>query len=107
MSLEIWLAYLSAVLILMITPGPSQLLMLSNSLGSGFKKSTATAAGDLTANAIQMTIASVGLASILYLSQYTFIVIKWLGVAYLVYMGVKLILRKQPEKMLDQENQKA
>lgn len=107
MTIEIWLAYISAVLILMITPGPSQLLMLSNSLGSGFRRSTATAAGDLTANAIQMTVASVGLVSVLYASQYTFTVIKWLGVAYLVYMGVRLIRRTQSEKMIEQEQAKS
>lgn len=89
MTFQIWLAYISAVLILMITPGPSQLLMLSNSLGSGFKRSIATVAGDLTANSFQMTIASVGLAGILYTSQYTFTIIKWMGVAYLVFMGIK------------------
>ena len=107
MTTEIWLAYISAVLILMITPGPSQLLMLSNSLGSGFRRSTATAAGDLSANAIQMTVASVGLVSVLYASQYTFTVIKWLGVAYLVYMGVRLIRRTQSEKMIEQEQTKS
>ena len=72
MEFQIWLAYISSVLILMITPGPSQLLMLSNSLGNGFKRSIATVAGDLTANSFQMVVASFGLASILYASQYFF-----------------------------------
>lgn len=91
MSLEIWMTYVLAVLILMSTPGPSQLLMLSNSLGNGFRRSIATALGDLSANAIQMIISSVGLIGILYTSQQTFTAIKWLGVAYLLYMGIRLI----------------
>ncbi len=103
MAFEIWIAFIAAVLILMITPGPSQLLMLSNSLGSGFKRSTATAAGDLTANALQMMAASAGLASILYASQYIFLIIKWLGVAYLIYMGVKLILQNQSKNLVNQK----
>ena len=107
MTIEIWIAYVSAVLILMITPGPSQLLMLSNTLGSGFRKSVATIAGDLTANSLQMTVASVGLVSVLYASQYTFTVIKWLGVAYLVYMGIRLIGRTQSEKAIEQEQAKS
>lgn len=107
MEFEIWLAYLSAVLILMLTPGPSQLLMLSNSLGSGFKRSMATAAGDLSANVIQMTVASAGLVSILYASQYTFIVIKWLGVAYLVYLGARLIRRTPSRKVIGEEQPKS
>lgn len=41
MTWEIWLAYLATVLVLMGTPGPSQLLMLSNSLSQGFGTSAA------------------------------------------------------------------
>ena len=63
MNLELWVAYVGTTLVLMITPGPSQLLMLSNSLGNGFHRSLATASGDLTANLLQMVVASIGLAS--------------------------------------------
>ena len=91
MNLEIWMAYIGTVLVLMITPGPSQLLMLSNSLGNGFRRSLATASGDLTANLLQMVVASLGLASLIVKAQVLFIVIKWAGVAYLIYLGVKLI----------------
>ncbi len=93
MFLETWLGYVSAILILMITPGPSQLLMLSNSMAHGFKRSIATAAGDLSANTLQMVVAGVGLVGVLYTSRNTFVVIKWLGVAYLVAMGLRLVLR--------------
>jgi len=79
----------------MSTPGPSHLLMLSNSLSNGFRRSTATAAGDLSANFLQMILASLGLAAILTSSQTTFLVIKWAGVAYLVYLGLKLICSEQ------------
>ena len=50
MTFEVWLSYAGTVLVLMSTPGPSQLLMLSNSINHGFGKSAYTAAGDLTAN---------------------------------------------------------
>jgi len=95
MTVELWIAYVSTALLLMITPGPSQLLMLSNTLGHGFKNSKFTAAGDLTANTLQMILASAGLASLLYASEYTFLLIKWLGVAYLIYMGVRQIVAKR------------
>ncbi len=88
MSAQLWLAYVTTVLILMSTPGPSHLLMLSNSLGNGFKRSLATAAGDLSANIVQMTVASLGVASFIYSSQTFFVFIKWAGVSYLIYMGV-------------------
>jgi len=95
MSIDVWLIYLATVLAFMSTPGPSHLLMLSNSLSNGFRRSTATAAGDLSANFLQMILASLGLAAILTSSQSTFLVIKWAGVAYLVYLGLKLICSEQ------------
>ena len=88
MSTELWLAYVTTVLILMSTPGPSHLLMLSNSLGNGFNRSLATAWGDLSANIVQMTVASLGLVSLIHSSQEFFVVIKWTGVSYLIFMGV-------------------
>ncbi len=90
MNLEIWLTYLATVLAFMITPGPSHLLMLSNSMTHGFRRSLATAAGDLTANAFQMLAAGLGLAAILVASQNALTVVKWLGVAYLVWMGISM-----------------
>ena len=92
MSFEVWLAYVGTVLVLMITPGPSQLLMLSNSIGNGFKRSLATASGDLSANLLQMVVASLGLASLIVKAHTLFLFIKWAGVAYLVYLGAKIVL---------------
>ncbi len=95
MTLDIWLLYIGTVLLFMATPGPSHLLMLSNSLASGFKRSTATAAGDLSANALQMIAASLGLAAALSSSQIIFEIIKWCGVGYLAFIGLRMILSKR------------
>jgi threonine/homoserine/homoserine lactone efflux protein len=92
MSIDTWLAYLGTVLLLMSTPGPSHLLMLSVSVTNGFRRSLATAAGDLTANAIQMTLAGLGLAAVLAATRYGFAIVKYCGVAYLVWLGVKQIV---------------
>ena len=89
---QVWLLYVGTVLLFMCTPGPSQLLMISVSLSNGFQKSMATAAGDLTANSVQMLLAGLGLATVLMSSSYTFSLIKWLGVAYLAWIGVKQIM---------------
>lgn len=91
MSLEFWFVYVTAVLALMSTPGPSHLLMLSNSATHGFKRSLATVAGDLTANALQMLAAGLGLAALLAASGRALLIIKWLGVCYLIWLGVRMI----------------
>lgn len=94
-AVETWWAYLATVLILMSTPGPSQLLMLSNSVGHGFRRSWPTAAGDLTANFLQMAVASVGLAGVIHSSREVFLAIKWAGVLYLVLLAIQQ-LRSRP-----------
>lgn len=95
METETWLLYVSTVFILMSTPGPSQLLILSKSMSNGFQRSLFTAAGDLSANFLQMIVAAIGLVSIVENSSNLFIVVKWAGVAYLSYLGVRLITSKR------------
>jgi len=92
-TLEFWLAYVATVLVLMVAPGPSHLLMLANSIGHGFRRATLTAAGDLSANVLQMLAAGLGLAAALAASAEAFLVVKWAGVAYLVWLGVRMIRR--------------
>ena len=74
----------AAVLLLMSTPGPSHLLMLSNSAANGFgTRRCSPPAGDLTANFFQMLAAGLGLAAAIAIaaSATALAVIKWLGVA--------------------------
>ena len=101
MTIETWTIYVLTVLALMSTPGPSQLLMLSNSAANGFRRSLATAAGDLTANALQMLAAGLGLAAIIAASATALAVIKWAGVAYLVWLGIRMIRRASPGDAAD------
>lgn len=92
MTTESWLLYVGTVLIFMSTPGPSHLLILSVSLSNGFRRSLATAAGDLTANSIQILLAGLGLAAVITASRFGFAMVKWIGVLYLVWMGIRQFL---------------
>ncbi len=95
MAWETYLVYLAAVAVFFATPpDTSQLLIISNSAKHGLRRSAFTIAGDLTANSLQMTAAAFGLAAIIATSASAFTWIKWLGVAYLVWIGVQLILAK-------------
>ena len=99
MPLETYLIYLAAVAVFFATPpDTSQLLIISNSVRHGLRRSAYTIAGDLTANSLQMTGAAFGLAAIIATSASAFVWIKWIGVAYLVWIGVQLIVSKdRPE----------
>lgn len=98
MSLEVWLLYVTTVFAFMITPGPSHLLMLSNAMSYGFKPSMATAAGDLSANALQMLAAGLGLSALLLASQNALSIIKWIGAAYLLWMGIQMLHRAKASR---------
>ncbi len=97
MTFEIWTIYIATVLAMMSTPGPSQLLMLSNSGTHGFRRALSTAAGDLTANALQMLAAGLGLAAIIATSTTALGMIKWAGVVYLIWLGLRMIRRATPD----------
>ncbi len=102
MELTIWLSYIATVTILVITPGPSVLLVTANSMKYGANKTIGTILGDLSANLCQITLAAIGLASIVLSSGEIFQIIKWCGVAYLIYMGIMKIISK-PDIQLDKE----
>ncbi|MBT4044790.1 MAG: LysE family translocator [Rhodospirillaceae bacterium] len=95
MPMETYLIYLVAVAVFFATPpDTSQLLTISNSIRHGLRRSIYTIAGDLTANCLQMTAAAFGLAAIIATSANAFIWIKWLGVAYLAWIGLQLMFSK-------------
>ena len=92
MDLTLWISFIGTVLILVITPGPSVLLATANSMKYGVKKTTGTILGDLSANLLQIILASAGLATIIISSGELFQLIKWFGVLYLIYIGIKKII---------------
>ena len=96
MSIETYLLYLGVLAAFFVTPpDTSQLLIISNSLRHGLKRSLATVAGDLSANSIQMTLAAFGLTAVVAASADALWIIKWLGVAYLAWIGLKLIFARE------------
>ncbi|ACL56734.1 LysE family translocator [Methylobacterium nodulans] len=90
MTFAIWAAFAGASAILLVIPGPTILLVVSYALGGGLRAAlpaaTGVALGDLTA----MTLSMLGLGALLAASATLFTALKWLGAAYLVWLGVKL-----------------
>ena len=92
MTLELYLAYLATVLLFFAhPPGPSQMLFIVHSMRHGVRRSLPTMAGDLSANSLQITIAGFGLAGLIHLSATFFATVKWLGVVYLVWIGIRIM----------------
>ncbi|MBP2559233.1 threonine/homoserine/homoserine lactone efflux protein [Neorhizobium galegae] len=90
MSLEHWLAFVAASSVLLAIPGPTILLVISYALSHGRKVASATVAGVALGDFTAMTASMLGLGALLATSAALFTVLKWVGAAYLVYLGIKL-----------------
>jgi threonine/homoserine/homoserine lactone efflux protein len=90
MTLESWAAFTAASAVLLIIPGPTVLLVVSYALGQGWRTvlpmTVGVALGDFTA----MTLSMLGLGALLAASATLFTILKWVGAAYLVYLGIRL-----------------
>ncbi|WP_035055857.1 LysE family translocator [Andreprevotia chitinilytica] len=86
---EIWFAFVATTLFISATPGPNMLLMLSHGTRYGWRATLATMAGALTGLALLFTLSAFGLAAILAASATLFLIMKLVGAAYLVYLGVQ------------------
>lgn len=87
MGLSTWLLYISVISILLISPGPSALLCVSDGLKFGNKRAIPTVLGGAIAALLLMSISAVGLGAALAASETLFLVIKLIGAFYLIYLG--------------------
>jgi homoserine/homoserine lactone efflux protein len=77
-------------------------------MNHGSRKAVATILGDLSANTLQILLASLGLATIITTSASVFNAIKWVGVAYLIYLGIsKLLSKAGTNNLLEEKREKS
>ncbi|WP_170595596.1 LysE family translocator [Ruegeria arenilitoris] len=95
MDFELWLAFVAASTALLLIPGPTVLLVLSYALSKGRSVAVASATGVALGDLIAMTASLLGLGALVLASATLFSVLKWVGAAYLVWLGIKL-LRSAP-----------
>ena len=102
MSLETWIAYAVATEILLIIPGPTVLLVVGYALTRGRGPALRAVAGSCLATACAFGVTFAGLGAVLAASATAFTVMKWVGAAYLVYLGVQM-WRAKSDTMLKVE----
>jgi threonine/homoserine/homoserine lactone efflux protein len=95
-SLEIWIAFVLAAEIVLIVPGPTIILVVSQAIVHGRRSVLPLVAGVTLGDFTAMTLSLLGLGAILASSAALFSVMKWIGAGYLIYLGIKL-WRTQPE----------
>ncbi|TAJ25940.1 MAG: LysE family translocator [Reyranella sp.] len=90
MTFETWAAFAAASSVLLVIPGPTVLLVVSYALGQGWRTALPMAVGVALGDFTAMTLSMLGLGALLATSATLFTVLKWVGAAYLVYLGIKL-----------------
>ncbi|MDB5070928.1 MAG: LysE family translocator [Candidatus Eremiobacteraeota bacterium] len=87
-----WPAFALVAVLVSLVPGPAVIAVVSTALRRGFRASLATNAGVLAGDAVFVAAAAFGLGAILIASHGVFIAVKWAGIAYLAYLGVRALL---------------
>lgn len=89
MPLNHWLAFVASSMIMLAIPGPTVLLVVSYALGYGRKPALAVVGGVALGGLTAMTASVLGLGTVLATSASVFAALRWIGGAYLVYLGIK------------------
>src|SRR4030095_8301008 len=101
MDIHNFLLFAFASLMLNLTPGADMLYVATRSTGQGVKAGIVSAFGIMGGCMVHMLAAVVGLSAIIASSAAAFSIIKWLGVVYLAYLGLKSIFSKKNDFRID------
>ena len=91
---ENYFIYVQLLLFLFITPGPPRVVIVSHTINYGLKRSVWTAVGDVSANALQATLVTFVIGSLLVENPEIFTYLKWIGIAYILYLAYETFALK-------------
>ncbi|MEY4730332.1 MAG: hypothetical protein RL020_1490, partial [Pseudomonadota bacterium] len=94
MTFEAWLLFAVTEALLCISPGPAVMMIIATGLKRGTGMSIFSNLGILAGNTIYFILSATSLGALLMASYEIFFYIKWIGAAYLVYLGVTTWLEK-------------
>ena len=91
MTLDLYLAFVGATVVLMLIPGPNVGLIVANSLAHGSRYGLMTVAGTSSAMAIQLAAVTLGMTTLLGILADVFQWLRWIGVVYLFYLAISAL----------------
>jgi threonine/homoserine/homoserine lactone efflux protein len=89
--------FIVASLVLLLTPGPAVLFIVARSVAQGRSAGLVSVLGIHLGTIVHIVAAAVGLSALLVSSALAFAIVKYLGAAYLIWMGIRTLLAKDPE----------
>lgn len=94
MSLAVWFSLLTASVVISFTPGAGAINTMSNALNQGWRRSIWGIIGQQIALIVHVAIVAAGVGLLVSRSEFLFNAIRYAGAAYLVFLGIRLILTK-------------
>lgn len=90
MPLDLWLAFVTASLAILLLPGPTVLLVVGYAMGAGRRAAFGALGGVLAGDMVALIVSAVGLGAVLASSATVFTVMKFAGAAYLIWLGIRM-----------------
>jgi len=90
-----WWGYVVTSIVLALAPGPAVMLVLSNALQFGARRTVSSILGILSANTVYFILSATSIGAILVSSYAVFFVMKWVGAGYLIFLGLKALLSRE------------
>ncbi|SEH06644.1 LysE family translocator [Candidatus Venteria ishoeyi] len=94
MNIELYLFFLITTVILIMVPGPAAITVATQGASHHSKNAFLCVLGVASADALFFLLSATGIASLIVASNLLFSIIKWFGVAYLIYLGASAIFSK-------------
>src|SRR5437762_12398857 len=94
MSFHLWIAYAVTEFVLSMTPGPAVLYVSSQGMRGGFVSGVRAGAGIVTGNSVYFALSGLGLGALIVSSARLFTVVRWMGAAYLVLYGARMLFAR-------------
>jgi len=107
MSLEVWIAYVITTTLILIIPGPTIILVISQAVAHGRKSVVPLVVGVVLGDFTAMTLSLLGLGALMTASATLFSVFKWIGAIYLLYLGVNMWRANPKSNSTQQEKEDA
>jgi homoserine/homoserine lactone efflux protein len=93
-TLNTWIAFVVLETLLCFTPGPAVLYVVSTALARGPRAALGGALGIVACNTFYFLLSALGVAAVILASQRLFVALEWIGAAYLVWLGLRMLLRR-------------
>ncbi|KKB64628.1 hypothetical protein WM40_04170 [Robbsia andropogonis] len=87
--------FILSCIALSVTPGPDSAFIVARSISSGPRAGLASALGIITGCCVHLTLTVLGLAALLAASVQAFTIVKWVGAAYLIWLGIRMLMTRQ------------